>query len=84
MKDSPSNQVPTHSPEKLENLKISQPKKKAAGLPAVSSSLKHVQDHMRPGDALKLSLAINQKEGFDCPGCAWPDPDDDRSSLGEY
>ena len=84
MKDSPSNQVPSHSPEKLENLKISRPKKKAAGLPAVGSSLKHVKEHMRTGDALKLSLAINQKEGFDCPGCAWPDPDDDRSKLGEY
>ena len=22
--------------------------------------------------------------GFDCPGCAWPDPDDKRSVLGEY
>ena len=27
---------------------------------------------------------MNQKGGFDCPGCAWPDPDDERSSLGEY
>ena len=27
---------------------------------------------------------MNQQGGFDCPGCAWPDPDDERSSLGEY
>ncbi|MDP5170537.1 MAG: FdhF/YdeP family oxidoreductase, partial [Bacteroidia bacterium] len=27
---------------------------------------------------------MNQKGGFDCPGCAWPDPDDDRSAIGEY
>ena len=20
----------------------------------------------------------------DCPGCAWPDPDDERSKMGEY
>ncbi|MFM8432092.1 MAG: molybdopterin-dependent oxidoreductase, partial [Bacteroidota bacterium] len=26
----------------------------------------------------------NQKDGYDCPGCAWPDPDDDRSSIAEY
>ena len=25
----------------------------------------------------------NQKGGFDCPGCAWPDPDDERSAF-EY
>ena len=24
-------------------------------------------------------LAINQKDGFDCPGCAWPEPDGERS-----
>ncbi|WP_448634989.1 hypothetical protein [Pedobacter panaciterrae] len=27
---------------------------------------------------------MNQMGGFDCPSCAWPDPDDDRSPLGEY
>lgn len=84
MKDSSSKHIPPHSPEKKESIKISKPKGKAAGLPAVRSSLKQVSTYMRAGDALKLSLAINQKEGFDCPGCAWPDPDDDRSSLGEY
>jgi anaerobic selenocysteine-containing dehydrogenase len=23
---------------------------------------------------IKTLLMVNQKEGFDCPGCAWPDP----------
>ncbi|HLL55917.1 MAG TPA: FdhF/YdeP family oxidoreductase, partial [Myxococcaceae bacterium] len=27
----------------------------------------------------RLLLKVNQKDGFDCPGCAWPDPDGDRS-----
>ncbi|MCL4155995.1 UNVERIFIED_CONTAM: hypothetical protein GTU68_014816, partial [Idotea baltica] len=27
---------------------------------------------------------MNQMTGFDCPGCAWPDPDDKRSLLAEY
>ena len=26
-------------------------------------------------------LKVNQKDGFDCPGCAWPDPDDHRSHI---
>lgn len=26
---------------------------------------------------------LNQFDGFDCPGCAWPDPDQDRS-VNEY
>jgi molybdopterin-dependent oxidoreductase alpha subunit len=29
-------------------------------------------------------LKVNQKDGFDCPGCAWPDPDDERSPIAEY
>ena len=24
-------------------------------------------------------LKLNQKDGFDCPGCAWPEPDGERS-----
>ncbi len=34
--------------------------------------------------AFQTLAKMNQKEGFDCPGCAWPDPDDKRSVLGEY
>jgi len=26
-------------------------------------------------------LRVNQKDGFDCPGCAWPDPHDHRSAF---
>src|ERR671939_194220 len=28
--------------------------------------------------SLKTLLAVNQKNGFDCPGCAWPEPDGTR------
>lgn len=63
---------------------LKEPKEKAVGVPAIISSVKHMAKYMDPIDAFKLSLKINQKGGFDCPGCAWPDPDDDRSALGEY
>jgi hypothetical protein len=36
---------------------------------------------LRGGRAL---FSMNQFDGFDCPSCAWPDPDDERSKLGEY
>lgn len=32
----------------------------------------------------KTLMKLNQVDGVDCPGCAWPDPDDERSGLGEY
>lgn len=71
-------------PEVFTGLVISSPKDKAVGIPAILSSLKHAGRYMKPGHALGLSLKMNQKGGFDCPGCAWPDPDDKRSGLGEY
>lgn len=70
--------------EKLSNLKYSGPKETSVGVPAIASAVSHMGKYMDPVDAFKLSLKINQKGGFDCPGCAWPDPDDDRSALGEY
>ncbi|HEX3696513.1 MAG TPA: FdhF/YdeP family oxidoreductase [Polyangia bacterium] len=31
--------------------------------------------------SLKTLLALNQKDGFDCPSCAWPDPDGERKTA---
>lgn len=40
--------------------------------------------HVMPkGKALHVLNRLNQKDGVDCPGCAWPDPAH-RSKLGEY
>ena len=35
------------------------------------------------GRSVRALLKVNQKDGFDCPSCAWPDPDDDRK-LAEF
>jgi molybdopterin-dependent oxidoreductase alpha subunit len=58
--------------------------KKAGGLPAVVSSIQHVLSEMDAIRGFKALAQLNQKDGHDCPGCAWPDPDDDRSSIAEY
>ncbi|MEM7382046.1 MAG: FdhF/YdeP family oxidoreductase, partial [Bacteroidota bacterium] len=72
------------TPEDLTGLKKTTPKETAAGLPAVLSSGKHLLKEMGPGRAFKVLQNLNQKDGIDCPGCAWPDPDDERSTLAEY
>lgn len=72
------------TPETFSDLKTEKPPKNSVGFGAIKSSIDHVNKYMKKEDAFKLSLKINQKGGFDCPGCAWPDPDDERSSLGEY
>ncbi|RED44924.1 FdhF/YdeP family oxidoreductase [Seonamhaeicola aphaedonensis] len=72
------------TPEQFTGLKITEPPKNSVGFSALKSASNMVLKYMKPLDALKISSKINQKGGFDCPGCAWPDPDDDRSILGEY
>ena len=47
----------------------------AAGIPGVYHSLKPAVEEMGVTRTAKTLLALNQKDGFDCPSCAWPDPD---------
>ena len=66
------------------DLKIGSPKDYAGGVPAVTSSLAHMKTYTGLVRGLFGLGKMNQKKGFDCPGCAWPDPDHHRSPLGEY
>lgn len=72
------------TPTEFTGISIKKTKDMAAGAPAIISSLKHLKDYTDPAQSVKTMFKLNQKGGFDCPGCAWPDPDDERSSLGEY
>ncbi|MDP0490993.1 MAG: FdhF/YdeP family oxidoreductase [Verrucomicrobiota bacterium JB023] len=58
---------------------VKKPKTHAAGPAAVASSLNHVMRTAGPVRGTKALLDLNQKNGFDCPSCAWPDPDDHRA-----
>lgn len=72
------------NPVKFTGLKLTKPPTVAAGIPAVWSSMKHILEAMNAFRGTKALLQLNQKHGFDCPGCAWPDPDDERSPIAEY
>ncbi len=74
----------SENPEAFTGLELGEPKETAAGIPAVISSAKHIFSEMGIGRGLKALSSLNQKGGIDCPGCAWPDPDDDRSGIAEY
>ncbi|MDO0928191.1 FdhF/YdeP family oxidoreductase [Streptomyces sp. TG1A-8] len=54
---------------------VAEPKHAAAGLPAVGHSLRAAQRQMGVRRTALTLLRVNQKDGFDCPGCAWPEPD---------
>jgi molybdopterin-dependent oxidoreductase alpha subunit len=63
---------------------IEHPQKKAAGVPAVLSSFKFGFREMGPARTGKVFLKMNQDGGFDCPSCAWPDPDHKRKHAAEF
>ena len=54
---------------------VSAPKHAAAGLPAVGHSLRMAHQQMGVRRTALTLLKVNQKDGFDCPGCAWPEPE---------
>jgi len=77
-------QPKAESSELFTGLKIATPKKVAAGIPAVLESARHILREMDILRGWKALSKLNQKDGYDCPGCAWPDPDDERSRIAEY
>ncbi|MEU1310095.1 FdhF/YdeP family oxidoreductase [Streptomyces cinnamoneus] len=54
---------------------VTAPQHAAAGLPAIAHTLRIANDQMGVRRTALTLLRVNQKNGFDCPGCAWPEPD---------
>jgi molybdopterin-dependent oxidoreductase alpha subunit len=70
-------------PIETDSIRITQPAGIAAGLQSV---LKAAEVTLKEPGLIRGIAALsrlNQFDGIDCPGCAWPDPDRDRS-LNEY
>ncbi len=59
-----------------DGLSVVPPKRWAAGLPGVIASMRALKDQMTTSKAARTMLRVNQPDGFDCPGCAWPEPHD--------
>jgi molybdopterin-dependent oxidoreductase alpha subunit len=49
------------------------PKQWAAGVPAVAVALRRAVKQMGPIRTAQTLVGLNQSNGFDCPGCAWPE-----------
>ncbi|MGB6220339.1 FdhF/YdeP family oxidoreductase [Haloferula sp.] len=69
------------SDDSSENPHVGSPKEQAGGAPAVASSMKQVMTRDGVVRGTKALLELNQKGGFDCPSCAWPDPDGKRAAA---
>ncbi|NIJ53247.1 FdhF/YdeP family oxidoreductase [Dyadobacter arcticus] len=84
MADKPHIVAGAENPEKLTGLKKGKIMKVAAGVPAVISSFEKTIEEAGVNRGMKALFHLNKKGGFDCPSCAWPDPDDERSGIAEY
>lgn len=66
-------QAPQSDPAQ-DRAQVGEPQHAAAGLAAVGHSLRMANDQMSPKRTLATLRKVNQPDGFDCPGCAWPEP----------
>ncbi|MFF0447845.1 FdhF/YdeP family oxidoreductase [Streptomyces sp. NPDC004609] len=55
---------------------VTAPPHAAAGAAAIGHTLRIAQRQMGVRRTAQTLLKVNQKDGFDCPGCAWPEGDE--------
>lgn len=68
-----------HTPDDSADVRVSTPSESAGGFPAILQTLHHIRTQTGLVRGTKGLLSINQPEGFDCPGCAWPEPGEHRA-----
>ena len=56
-------------------LRLGNPVQHAAGALGVKEALRHTFKEMGVVRSTRALFKMNQKNGFDCPSCAWPDPE---------
>jgi len=64
-----------------ENVRITAPKQWAAGAPGVFHALREAVGDAGVTKSAETLMKLNQKSGFDCPSCAWPDPPEKRKKF---
>ena len=69
--------------EEFLDIEVKEPVTHAAGYLGVREALKHTFKEMGVLRSMRTLLSMNQKDGFDCPSCAWPDPEH-PSPVAEY
>ena len=66
------------------DLGVEDRKKAAAGVTGVAVAVKRSLEQMGLVRSVETLLELNQAEGFDCPSCAWPDPDPGHRKIAEF
>ncbi|WP_426998339.1 FdhF/YdeP family oxidoreductase [Pseudarthrobacter sp. N5] len=67
-----------------DDLDVHPPKQSAAGVKAVTVALERGVSQAGVARTVRSMLRVNQHNGFDCPGCAWPESITGRRSPAEF
>ena len=70
-------------PLDTDSISVDKPARVAAGLKSVLKAAEVTLKEPGLARGVAALYRLNQFDGTDCPGCAWPDPDEQRS-LNEY
>src|SRR6266567_3441877 len=68
-------------PEELSRPSTKPVSKVAGGMTAALTAAKYAFREMGVVRGTRTLLQLNQKQQIDCPGCAWPEPDGERSHF---
>jgi molybdopterin-dependent oxidoreductase alpha subunit len=63
-------------------VRVTERKGVAVGVPAVLHAMQISWEQMGATRSARALLRVNQKDGFDCPGCAWPE--EDKRHVAEF
>jgi molybdopterin-dependent oxidoreductase alpha subunit len=67
-----------------DEVKVGEPKTSAVGIPAIAHALGAAVSEMGVRRGARTLFALNQVDGFDCPGCAWADPKAGERAHAEF
>jgi molybdopterin-dependent oxidoreductase alpha subunit len=67
-----------------DDLEVEEAGHAAAGPKAVAVAMKRAVEQMGVRRTAQTLRRLNQVDGFDCQGCAWPDPDPEHRHTAEF
>jgi molybdopterin-dependent oxidoreductase alpha subunit len=76
--------MPKEVDKSLDEVRIKKPGTSSAGFPALKRAMQSVVSEPGIARGTRALLKMNQAKGFDCPGCAWPDPVPGQRSFAEF
>jgi len=75
--------MPTQ-PSQADAARTGRPKTSTGGIPAILEAVRYALEEMGTRRSLKSLLHLNHVDGFDCPSCAWADPDPKQRKTAEF